>query len=108
MSDSIEDVEKKVSRISRCFKQIKRIWPDVAACIAVMGGFYSGVHENLPPSMQLIFFKMVLVSMAFVHAHIVGKLAFGEVEWQCGSVTPHKMLRVALYVSFIIAYSMGG
>lgn len=101
-------VVKMIERIKGYLKQLKRVWPDVVACCAVTGALYSGVQESLPPSLQLVFFKMVLVSMAFVHAHIAGKLAFGKVDWTNNTITPNKILRVALYVSFIIAYSMGG
>lgn len=108
MPETIGKITSMISTVKGYLSQIKRIWPDIVACCVVTGGLYTGIHEKLPPSLQLVFFKMVLVSMAFVHAHIVGKLAFGKVDWTNGDITPHKMLRVALYVSFIIAYSMGG
>jgi len=107
MSEIKENAEK-VSAVANAFFQVKRIFPDLIACFGITGGFVAGVQNFFPPSVQLIVFKMVLVSMAFVHAHIVGKLAFGKVDWNSSQFEPRKMLRVALYVSFIISYSMGG
>jgi len=104
----MKSIIKFISTIKGYLGQLKRIWPDVIACCAVTGALYTGVHEKLPPSLQLVFFKLVLVSMALVHAHIAGKLMFGRVEWQDDNFTPKKVLRISLYIVVVVAYSMGG
>lgn len=87
--------------------QSKRLAIDFVIAIALLGFYLSGVYVHWPGPVQLISLKVVLVSMAFIHAHLVGKLAFGTVDWN-GPVTSKKVLRIALYVVFIYAYSTGG
>ena len=70
--------------------------------------FYTGAYRQLPEPMQLVGLKAILVSLAFLHAHVVGKLAFPLVDWRAVDWRPGSVLRIALYVVFIFAYSTGG
>jgi len=86
-------------------KEIKRVIFSLfiaAIFMSAMGLF------SLPPALQLLSFKAVLVSLAFTHAHIVGKLAFPQVNWDESMIRPVHYVRVLLYVVFIYAYSLGG
>ena len=104
----LSKIEKVVKTVKDTVCQLKRIWVDIVACASITGALYAELHEKLPPSMQLMAFKLVLVSMAVTHAHISGKLLFGKVNWSETDFTPKKVLRISLYIVFVVAYSMGG
>jgi len=87
--------------------QSRRLALDFIIAFALMGFYLSGVYARFPGPVQLISLKVVLVSMAFIHAHLVGKIAFGFVDWTEG-LGAKAALRIALYVVFIYAYSTGG
>lgn len=89
-------------------KQWKRLIADVAIVTALMVFYFSGIYQTFPAPVQLISLKMVLVSMAFVHAHLIGMYAFTKVKWEEPEISAAKILRIALYVVFIFAYSQGG
>jgi hypothetical protein len=95
-------------KMVKMVKQCSRIGIDFVIAVALLLVFITGMHSHLPAAVQLITLKMILVSMAVVHAHIVGKILLGKVDWTEQCFSPQKVLRVAFYVSFIIAYSLGG
>jgi hypothetical protein len=90
-------------------KQWKRLIADVVIATALMALYFSGIYTTFPAPVQLISLKMILVSMGFIHAHLIGQYAFQNVDWSKDEVaTTTKYLRIALYVVFIYAYSQGG
>lgn len=88
--------------------QVKRIFLDlvIAVCLMVLYGFK--LYEYLPAPLQLIGVKALLVSLAFIHAHITRKLAFPTIDWDKEGINGKVILAIALYVAFIYAYSQGG
>ena len=77
---------------------LKRIWVDV-----VLGGiltlyFLTGSYESFPAPVQLITLKSILVSLGFLHAHIIGKICFPKVDWDSFEWNPKHLLRIVLCV----------
>ena len=97
-----------MERIKVLLSQSKRIIIDVMIAVGLLAVYFTGLHSALPNPLQLVSFKVILVSMAIVHAHFAGKLLFGKVNWNEHSWSPKKALRVGLYLVIILAYSMGG
>jgi hypothetical protein len=99
---------------SKAYEWFKDLVIDCVLVFGTLGIYFAGLHEHLPGPLQLITFKLVLVSMAFVHAHILGRWVFGRVSWrntwsdEAGKFTPQNVLRIVLYVTFIFSYSIGG
>lgn len=90
------------------FSQSKRLIIDVIIAIALLAFYLTGAYTAFPGPVQLLTLKVVLVSMGFIHAHIVGKVAFSKVNWSADTMEARHILRIALYVVFIYAYSTGG
>ena len=88
-------------------KEVKRLLLDIVAAVMITALFMTEAYEFLPNPMQLVALKMLIVSMAIIHAHIVGKVLFGKVDWG-GEFRVHHIVRMALYVTFPICYSIGG
>ena len=86
---------------------MKRLLLDFFIMLIITALFCTKMYEYAPPAMQLSLLKMLLVSMAVMHAHIVGKLLFGTVAWD-GELRTHHFARMALYVTFPICYAIGG
>ena len=88
-------------------KEIKRFIVDLIIIFLLFCLYATKFYEHLHPPLQLVSLKALLVSMGFVHCHIVRKLAFKGIEWD-GDWTPRKVLIIVLYAVFIYAYSQGG
>lgn len=86
---------------------LKRLGIDIVIVVLITALFITKAYEFAPPALQLLTLKMLIVSMAVMHAHIVGKLLFGTVAWD-GELRTHHFARLALYVTFPICYSIGG
>ena len=86
---------------------MRRIGFDLLLILGLVFLFYFRIYELAPAALQLICPKAMIVSMAIMHAHIVGKLLFGKVDWG-GEFRVHHSARVVLYAFVLIAYSMGG
>jgi len=87
---------------------LKRISFDIILWLLLII-IYAFDVSALTPALQLLFFKTLLVSMAFIHAHILRKLAFGTVKWENGEEDKFKkILIISLYVIIIYAYAKGG
>ena len=86
---------------------MRRIAFDLVLVLGLVLLFYFRVYEFVPAALQVIALKALIVSMAIMHAHIVGKLLFGKVDWG-GEFRIHHTARVVLYAFVLIAYSMGG
>lgn len=89
-------------------QQLKRVTLDLVLAGILLGVFFQAqTYEEFSRPQQLVALKMLLVSMGFLHAHIVGKLAFPKSDWQT-PVDPTNCVRIALYVIFVWAYATGG
>lgn len=86
---------------------MRRIAFDLVLVLGLVLLFYFRVYEFVPAALQVIALKALIVSIAIMHAHIVGKLLFGKVDWG-GEFRIHHAARVVLYAFVLIAYSMGG
>lgn len=86
---------------------MKRLLIDIILVVVITALFMTEAYTHVPNPMQLVALKMLIVSMAITHAHIVGKLLFGTVSW-AGELRTHHIARLALYVTFPICYSIGG
>lgn len=95
--------------MNNCMRsQLQRVALDLILAVALIGLFFrAGTYDGFTPPQQLAALKMLLVSMGFVHAHIVGKLAFPKVAWG-GAITASHVVRIALYMVFVYAYAQGG
>lgn len=87
---------------------MKRIAVDFIVVVLLVSLFLSKCYLLLPPVLQTVALKSLLVSAGFMMAHITGKLAFPKVCWRETSFQPVHFLRIALYIIFIYAYSIGG
>lgn len=93
---------------SSVLRQLQRVAVDIGISLVLMGLFFrAGTYEGFTPPQQLVALKMLLVSIGFLHAHIVGKLAFPKVSWT-GDFTGGHLVRVILYAVFVYAYAQGG
>ncbi len=88
--------------------EIKRILPDLIVFGVLFITYFTGFYKHFEPPVQLVSLKMLLVSMGFVHCHMIRKIAFGKVDWDEKSFTPKKLLIIVLYAVFIYAYAQGG
>ena len=96
------------AKIKRILPEIKRILPDLISFCVLFIAYLTGFYRRFDPPVQLVSLKMLLVSMGFVHCHIIRKIAFGRVNWDEKSFTPKKLLIIVLYAVFIYAYAQGG
>lgn len=58
--------------------------------------------------LELLLFKMLLVSAGFLHAHILRKLAFAYIDFRKEKYQLNKALVIGLYLVIIWAYARGG
>jgi len=87
---------------------IKRIALEILISILILVLFFSGAYELVPPALQLVALKVVLVSVGLLHAHAAGKLLIPEkVNW-LGEFSPAHIIRIALYAIVPICYAFGG
>lgn len=86
---------------------MRRLWTEILIVLIITALFMSRVYEFAPPALQLVLLKMLIVSMAIAHAHVVGKLLFGTVNWD-GEIRVRHMARMALYAIFPICYAISG
>lgn|SRR3990167_7859812 len=87
--------------------EVKRVFADVVVVAGIMLIYILGLYTLLPPSLQLVALKSLLVSMGLLTAHISGKLLFPKMNWDCPMTAGH-YARIALYVVCVYAYSVGG
>jgi len=92
----------------RLINNLKRIWFDLLLGGILTFYFLSGSYNDFPAPIQLITLKAILVSLGFLHAHIISKICFPTVDWKSFEWNPVHLLRIALYVVFVYAYSQGG
>ena len=87
--------------------QVKRIVPEILISILILAVFFSGVYEFIPPAMQLVAVKIVLVSVGVLHAHAAGKFLFKPVDWKA-DFRPEHIVRIVLYAVIPLCYAFGG
>lgn len=92
-------------------ENVKRMGFEIVVTLIVTALFLSRAYKLAPNATQLILLKVNIVSMGFLHAHIVGKLIFKtKLEWN----VPWKMASMAhvvrgfLYVTTPFMYAIGG
>jgi hypothetical protein len=97
-------------KFSYALKQVGRITHELIISGALLFMYFSGFYALLSPTLQTIALKATLVSLGFIHAHITGKLCFPAVNWNGDSYNEDKtkLLRIAVYIVFVYAYSHGG
>lgn len=88
-------------------KNIKRVALEILISILILVLFFSGLYELIPPALQLVSLKIVLVSVGVLHAHAIGKLFFPEANWM-GELRPVHFIRMILYAIIPLCYAFGG
>jgi len=83
---------------------IKRIGLDMIIVIILAIMFLTNFHEKLPTSMQLVTYKIMLISLGLVHAHISRKLIFGKINWQ-EPFNVKQLVSGLMYIVFAWLYS---
>lgn len=92
-------------------ENLKRIGFEIIVTVIITLLFLTKVYELAENPTQLILLKINLVSMGFLHAHIVGKLLFKiklewGVPWEMASMA--HVVRGFLYVTTPFMYAIGG
>ena len=92
-------------------ENLKRIGFEIIVTVIITLLFLTKVYELAENPTQLILLKINLVSMGFLHAHIVGKLLFRTklewgVPWEMASMA--HVVRGFLYVTTPFMYAIGG
>ena len=88
---------------------ISKALPDVALSGLLLFFYLSGNYQNYSPVVQTLALKATLVSLGFLHSHILQGIMFPEIDWRKDNVdTIEKIRSTALYMVFIYAYCMGG
>lgn len=89
--------------------ELKRVSFDIMLwCFCLFILISANRFESISAPLQLLVFKAMQVSMGFLHAHILRKLAFRHADWSNDSNFAIKALIIALYVIIIYAYARGG
>ena len=87
---------------------IKRVAAEILISILILVLFFSGGYAIIPAPMQLLAMKIVLVSVALLHAHEAGKLLIPvTIAWN-GEFRPAHFVRIALYAIVPLCYAFGG
>lgn len=63
---------------------------------------------GVPPLIDLIMLKALLITCGVIHAHITRKLLFPKVDWSNGTMTPDKIAALLFYAVIIFGYARGG
>lgn len=86
----------------------KRIYVDLFLFAFVFMLFMFHAYELIPNPIQLLFYKVLIISFAIIHAHITRKLLLPSVNWNEESFSPKTLLVILIYVAFIYAYTNAG
>jgi len=92
-------------------ENLKRTWFEILVTVVVTALFLTKTYELVENPTQLVLLKVNLVSMGFLHAHIVGKLIFKvkldwQIPWEMASMA--HIIRGLLYVTTPFMYAIGG
>lgn len=88
-------------------KEIKRIGMDLIIMAAVIALFGFEAHKFLPPPLQLLALKVILVSVGVLHAHIIRKIMFPKIDWNKNMIGVH-YVAIAFYAIIPLCYAFGG
>ena len=89
-------------------KEFKRLWFAVIVSLGLLFMFLNGLYEVLPPIIQLVLSKMLLVTVGTVVAHALRKFLFDPIEWNNDENWQHTMMVIAFYIIIIYCFAMGG
>jgi hypothetical protein len=89
-------------------QQLNRLKIDLLISTALILIYTTGFYNYLPAPVQLLSIKVLIVSIALIHAHISRKLLLPSVDWNNEGLNAKTILVIALYVIFIFAYSQAG
>lgn len=89
-------------------KEFKRMWFVIVVTIMLVSMFISGVYESLPPVIQLVLSKLLLVTAGVIVAHILRKFLFPPIEWNNDKNWQLTVAVVAFYMIIIYCFAMGG
>jgi len=87
---------------------MKRVWADIALFVLIVCFFAIHQYTHIPPPLQLLSLKAMLVSAGILHAHIARKLLFPKVNWDNIKLTGGLYVAIVFYIVIIYAYAMGG
>lgn len=90
---------------------IKRIGFEFLLMVLLMFLFIEDIYTLLPNPVQLIGLKVLIVSIAVLHAHIIGKLFIpNKVNWtlKLNEQSGGFYARLSLYIIIPICYAIGG
>lgn len=86
---------------------MKRVIVDILLIVGIFVLFATHVYEFIPAPLQLVALKALLVSAGILHAHIVRKLIFPEVNWKT-QPQGNSYAAIAFYVVIPVCYAFGG
>lgn len=86
----------------------KRLYVDLFLFAIMFILFVFHVYEKIPNPVQLLFYKILIISFAIIHAHITRKLLLPSVDWDNEKFSPKTVLIILLYIVFIYAYTNAG
>ncbi|MFY9141455.1 hypothetical protein [Sulfuricurvum sp.] len=89
-------------------KEFKRMWFVMVVTIILISVFISGVYESLPPVIQLVLSKLLLVTAGVIAAHILRKFLFPPIVWTDDNNWQLTVAVVAFYMIIIYCFAMGG
>lgn len=93
------------------FEQLKRLSLESLISIGIVTALVMGFYNYLPNPLQLVLFKILLISFGVLHAHFMGKLIIHtKIDWsqkleeQKGAF----YARIGFYIIIPICYALGG
>ncbi len=87
---------------------MKRVWVDIVLFVLIVCFFAIHEYGHIPPPLQLLSLKAMLVSAGVLHAHIARKLLFPKVDWGIAKLTGGVYVAIVFYIVIIYAYAVGG
>lgn len=89
-------------------KEFRRLWFVMVLTVILVSVFVSGVYESLPPVIQLVLSKLLLVTAGVIVAHVLRKFLFPPIEWNNDKNWQLTVAVVAFYMIIIYCFAMGG
>jgi hypothetical protein len=88
-------------------REIKRIIVDSLIAFGIIAIFATDMYESMPAPLQLVSLKALLVSAGVVHAHLVRKLIFPQVNWG-SKLEGNGYASIVFYIVIPVCYAFGG
>jgi len=89
-------------------KEFRRLWFVMVLTVVLVSVFISGVYESLPPVIQLVLSKLLLVTAGVIVAHVLRKFLFPKIDWDNDKNWQLTIAVVAFYLIIIYCFAMGG